>query len=236
LQHEEIVMKVLFIVTGSDKYTWMSEVTHPFWHLTEHGVEVDFFTPEGGAVLWDPASDPGTVGSREPDDLVTKGFLTDRALVAKLGTTGRLKDADLDSYDAVHVAGGLGAVYDLYPNEDVASALEHFWVKDKVIGAICHGVIALANNPDRIRGRKVTGYSLAEDREVEELYKLKIPYLPQTTIEEAGVVFRSAAPHQACVVVDGKLVTGQNQFSASDYGVILYHMIVGGSPIAIFAD
>jgi putative intracellular protease/amidase len=228
-------MKALFIITGSDKYTWMSEVTHPFWHLIEHGVEVDFVTPMGGPVLWDPASDPGAVGSREPDDLVTKGFLTDKTLVAKLHATGRLKDADLNSYDAVHIAGGLGAVYDLYPSEDVANALEHFWAKGKVIGAICHGVIALANNPDRVRGRRVTGYSLAEDREVEELYKLKIPHLPQTTIEQAGVVFQAAAPHQACVVVDGKLITGQNQFSGSDYGVTFYHMIVGRSPISIYA-
>jgi hypothetical protein len=44
-------MKALFIVTGSDKATWMSEVTHPFWHLFERGVEVDFFTPEGGRVI-----------------------------------------------------------------------------------------------------------------------------------------------------------------------------------------
>ena len=26
-------MKVLFIVTSSDKGTWLSEVTHPYWHL-----------------------------------------------------------------------------------------------------------------------------------------------------------------------------------------------------------
>jgi putative intracellular protease/amidase len=31
----------------------------------------------------------------------------------------------------------------LYPNEDVAKALEHFWSRDKVVGAICHGAIAL---------------------------------------------------------------------------------------------
>ncbi len=226
-------MKALFIITGSDKATWMSEVTHTFWHLFERGVEIDFFTPEGGKVIWDPASDPFTVGSKEPDDLVTKGFLSDKALVEKLGATARLKDANLASYDAVHVAGGLGAVYDLYPNEDVAFALEHFWAHDKVVGAICHGVIALANNPDRIRGRQATGYTLAEDRQVEKIYHLKIPHLPQTTIEEAGVEFKAAPPHQSCVVVDGKLGTGQNQFSASDYGLALFYAMAGRSPVSV---
>ena len=156
-------------------------------------------------------------------------------MLAKLGATARLKDAALDSYDAVHVVGGLGAVYDLYPNADVGKALESFWARGKVVGAICHGVIALANNPDRIRGRKATGYSLEEDREVEKLYNLKIPHLPQTTIQSFGIVFQAAAPHHACVVVDGNLVTGQNQFSASDYGLSFYRAVVGRSPVATFA-
>lgn len=224
-------MRALFIVTGSDKYTWMSEVSHPFWHLAERGIDIDFFTPEGGQVLWDPASDPSTAGSKEPDDLVSKGFLSDPKLVAKLADTGRLKDADLDRYEAVHVAGGLGAVYDLYPNEDVKKALEHFWARDKVVGAICHGVIALGNNPERLRGRHVTGYTLEEDREVETVYKLKIPHFPQTILQEAGGIFQAAPAHQSCVVVDGKLVTGQNQFSASDYGLALYYAIVGRTPV-----
>jgi hypothetical protein len=32
-------MKVLFIITSSDIGTWLSEVTHPYWHLTERGVD-----------------------------------------------------------------------------------------------------------------------------------------------------------------------------------------------------
>ncbi len=44
-------MKALFIVTGNVNYTWMSEVTHPYWHLIERGVEVDFATPNGGKAL-----------------------------------------------------------------------------------------------------------------------------------------------------------------------------------------
>ena len=226
-------MKVMFIVTGAE-YTWLSEATHPYWHLAENGVHVDFFTPKGGKVIWDPASDPFAVGSREPNDLVTKGFMSDELLMGKLATTSPVKDAVLDGYDAVHVVGGLGAVYDLYPNEDVARALEHFWERDQVVGAICHGVIALANNPARIRGRKATGYSVEEDREVEKLYKLKIPQLPQSTLEAAGVEFRAARPHHSCVVRDRKLVTGQNQFSASDYGLVFYYALIGRNPVSIF--
>jgi putative intracellular protease/amidase len=34
-------MKVLFIISNSETAFWLSEVTHPYWHLVERGVEVD---------------------------------------------------------------------------------------------------------------------------------------------------------------------------------------------------
>jgi putative intracellular protease/amidase len=90
---------------------------------------------------------------------VTKGFLSDKALATKLQTTLRLADVDPARYDVIHVAGGIAPAIDLYPNPDMARILEHFFAAGKVVGAICHGTIALANVPDRIKGRQVTGYS-----------------------------------------------------------------------------
>jgi hypothetical protein len=75
----------------------LSEVTHPYWHLTERGVEVDFASPSGRKVVWDHYS-------------------------AKLETTLKLKGVALDLYDAVHVAGGRGATFDLYPNAAASDA------------------------------------------------------------------------------------------------------------------
>ena len=80
-------MRVLFIISSSDTAFWLSEVTHPYWHLTERGVEVDFASPTGGKVVYDPYSDPYFEHSTEPDDLVSKGFLSDKELVAKLDAT-----------------------------------------------------------------------------------------------------------------------------------------------------
>src|SRR5580698_3539561 len=105
-QNGSPAMKVLFIISNSDTAFWLSEVTHPYWHLTERGVEVDFASPAGGKVVYDPYSDPYFQQSTEPDDLVSKGFLSDEKLVAKLEKTLKLKDVDLAQYDAVHVAGG----------------------------------------------------------------------------------------------------------------------------------
>jgi putative intracellular protease/amidase len=38
-------MRVLFIISGADTAFWLSEVTHPYWHLTERDVEVDSLAP-----------------------------------------------------------------------------------------------------------------------------------------------------------------------------------------------
>jgi hypothetical protein len=46
--------KILFIISNSETAFWLSEVTHPYWHLIERGVEVDFASPKGGKVVYDP--------------------------------------------------------------------------------------------------------------------------------------------------------------------------------------
>ena len=227
-------MNVLFIISSSETAFWLSEVTHPYWHLTERGVEVDFASPSGGKVVWDRYSDPYFEQSTEADDLVSKGFLSDKKLVAKLETTLKLKDVALDLYDAVHVAGGRGATFDLYPNAAVGKVLEHFWATGKVVGAICHGAIALGNIPDRVRGRRTTGYTLEGDQELQRLFGsgFLIPHYPQTVLEKVGSIYTRVAPNDPYVIKDGKLVTGQNQQSASEYALVLLHAMNGESPVS----
>jgi putative intracellular protease/amidase len=231
---EESFVKVLFIISSSETAFWLSEVTHPYWHLIERDVEVDFASPNGGKVVFDQYSDPYFAKSMEPEDLVSKGFLSEPKVTQKLETTLKLKDVDLSKYDAVHVAGGRGATFDLFPSEDVAKALEHFFSGQKVVGAICHGAIALGNNPKRIAGRKVTGFTLEADQELQRMFgkDFLIPHYPQTVLEEAGGVYSGVAPYDPYVIRDGKLVTGQNQQSASEYALVLLHAIFGTSPVS----
>ena len=119
-----------------------------------------------------------------------------------------------------------------FPNEDVARALEYFWSRDKVVGAICHGAIALGNIPNRIRGRRVTGYTLEGDQQLQAMFGsgFVIPHYPQTVLEETGALYKRVGANDPCVVVDGKLVTGQNQQSASEYALALLHVMAGQSP------
>lgn len=225
-------MKVLFVITSHENGAWLSEITHPYWHLTERGVDVDFASPKGGRISWTPFSDPYGDNSMEAEDIVSKGFLSDKTLIGRLESTLVLRDVDLNQYDAIHVAGGQGPTIDLYPNDDVAHALEHFWSSGKTVAAICHGAIALGNIPDRVRGRRVTGYPAVQDEELESMFgKGFIPKYPQHVLESTGAHYEEAGRDAPLVIKDGKLLTGQNQQSASEYGIVLYHMLSGHSPI-----
>ncbi len=139
-------------------------------------------------------------------------------------------------YDAVHVAGGRGTTFDLYPNEDVAKVLEYFWGRNKVVGAICHGAIALGNIPTRIRGRQTTGFTLEGDQELQKMFGsgFIIPHYPQSVLEEGGSVYsRAAGSYDPYVIQDGRLLTGQNQQSASEYSLVFLHMMLGQSPVKV---
>ena len=221
-------MRVLFIITSSQQFFWLSEVTHPYWHLSERGVQIDLASPQGGEVRFNPWSDPNAGDSWESDDIVSRGFLSDPALAGKLRTTLRLADIDSSGYDAVHVAGGAGAAVDLYPNDDVKRILSHFAEADKPIATICHGSIALGNIAGFIRGRRVTGMSREEDAKLEEHFGADfIPHWPQAVLEDSGAKYIHTTAFAVRVVVDGKLVTGQNNQSASEYSLQLHHALAG---------
>lgn len=227
-------MKILFIVSGAEIGFWLAELTHPYWHLAERGCQIDLASPKGGQVTHATLSDPYAEGSWEAEDLVSKGFLTDKTLAAKLSSTIALKDVRVDQYDAVHVVGGGGAAVDLYPNQDVKRVLEEFWTADKWVGTICHGAIALGNIPDLVKGKLATGFSRDEDALVEELFgKDFIPNWPQVVMEEAGIEFVKAEPWGQKVAVDGKLITGQNQQSASEYSIAFLHLLFGLDPVLV---
>jgi putative intracellular protease/amidase len=225
-------VKILSIVSSADIGFWLAELTHPYWHFTERGFEVDIASPAGGAVRPDPMSLPDAEGSWESADLVSKGFLADEALAAKLNATLKLGDVNVADYDGVHVVGGAGPAVDLYPNAQVAEILSGFWHAGKVVGTICHGSIVLANIPEIVKGRRATGFSRAEDRLAEQIYGTDfIPNFPEPTMVAAGIDFVHVEPWGVRVVVDGKLITGQNQQSASEYAIAYIHLLLGATPV-----
>jgi hypothetical protein len=76
-------------------------------------------------------------------------------------------------------------------------------------------------------------YTLEGDHALQKMFGsgFLIPHYPQIVLEQSGTVYQRVAPNDPLVVRDGKLVTGQNQQSASEYALVLLHAITGNSPV-----
>src|SRR5437588_8666147 len=106
--------KVLIVVANPSTSTtlgwpvgfWAAELTHPYYELTERGIQVTIASPNGGKVEMDSLSDPRDPSQWSAEDLISMGFVNTPELMGLLEDTPRLADLDLDDYDAIMVAGG----------------------------------------------------------------------------------------------------------------------------------
>src|SRR6476660_1188994 len=79
----ETPKKVLIVVANPTVSTnngwpvgfWAAELTHPWYELTERGVEVTIASPGGGKVEFDALSDPRDPSKWSAEDLVSLGFV-----------------------------------------------------------------------------------------------------------------------------------------------------------------
>lgn len=89
-----------------------------------------------------------------------------------------------------------------------------------MIGGVCHGPLGLirakaADGSPLVQGRRVSGVT---DKQVRELGITHTPHHPETELRKLGAEFESETrfrdPLANHWVVDGNLVTGQNQNAA----------------------
>ncbi len=219
---------VLFIVTNArsigpnDRATgyYFPEIAHPWAVLEDAGVAVDFASIEGG----EPPAD-----GYEESDAIQARFKASRAF-RRLAQSRPLGEVDVTAYDAVFVPGGLGPMVDMARNSEVDEALARAWDGGLVVSAVCHGPVALLNTrladgTALIDGRELTGFSNAEEA---GYAKDDVPFMLETALKEAGAVFTAADPWAAHVVVDDRLVTGQNPASAEGVGEAIVRLLRDG--------
>ncbi len=198
---------------------WAAELTHPFLELTERGVEVTVASPRGGKVELDALSDPRDPSRWSAEDLVSLGFVNSPEHMRLLEDTPRLGDLDLDRFDTILVAGGQSPMFTFPDDEDLQRAILHFYLAEKPVAAYCHGVAALVNItlPDGthlVAGRTVTGFSNVEEEYGNAAAGVEImPWRLEDTLRERGANYVRSGLFKAFAVRDGRLVTGQQQYS-----------------------
>ncbi|MFK0274121.1 type 1 glutamine amidotransferase domain-containing protein [Ensifer sp. NPDC090286] len=218
---------VLFVLTshgtkgesGQPTGFYLGEVTHPLSVLEAAGIAVEFASIKGG--------EPPVDGLDLEDD-TNRRYWNDEAFRAAIRTTARLDDVDPERYAAIFFAGGHGAMWDLPQSSAVDRATRSVFEAGGAVAAVCHGPAALVNvrlSDGRylVAGRNVSAFTDSEERAV-GLDKT-VPFLLASTLVERGATHHPAADWTSKVVVDGRLITGQNPQSATGVGEALRDLL-----------
>jgi putative intracellular protease/amidase len=214
---------VLFVLTshgtkgegGQPTGFYLGEVTHPLAVLEAAGIAVEFASIKGG----EPPVD-----GLDLNDGTNVRYWNDEGFRAAIRTTVRLDDIDPDRYAAIFFAGGHGAMWDLPQSRAVDRVTRSVFEAGGAVAAVCHGPAALVNvklSDGRylVAGRNVSAFTDSEERAV-GLDKT-VPFLLASTLVERGATHHPAADWTSKVVVDGRLITGQNPQSATGVGEAL---------------
>src|SRR4051794_7936378 len=122
---------------------WWSELTHPYWALTQRGYLVDIASPDGGALQADPWSDPRDESGYSSEDLLSLGFINSADHAQLVEQSKPLADLRSDDYDAVLFVGGQGPMYTFFDNDAVHALLRSFLEAGKATAVICHATCVL---------------------------------------------------------------------------------------------
>ncbi len=138
-------------------------------------------------------------------------------------------------YDIVFLAGGWGAAFDFGFSDDLADKITEANTLGRAIGGVCHGPLGLRNakTPDGkplVEGRKICAVT---DKQVHELGIGSTPHHPETELRKMGAEFESKTkfrdPFANHWVVDGNLVTGQNQNAGPMVARELAQLVASGA-------
>ena len=198
---------------------WAAELTHPYYEFSEAGYEVTIASPAGGKVELDQLSDPRDPSKWSSEDLISMGFLNTPELVDLLAGTPKLADENLDCYDALVVAGGLSPMFTYRDNEDLHRAIVDCYEAEKLVAVYCHGVSALidarlSDGSYLISGKTMTGFSNAEEDYSDDYVGQQVmPWRIEDAARERGANYIQGGLFKPFVVRDGRLITGQQQYS-----------------------
>ncbi|KAK3822268.1 MAG: class I glutamine amidotransferase-like protein [Linnemannia elongata] len=219
--------KILFVLTSHDQLGnsgqqtgwYAEEVAEPATVLYRNGYEIVYASPKGGKAPLDKGSIEAA--KNNPN---TVAFLANKDYQHKVDNTHKISEfiGRESEFDAIIYPGGHGPMFDLEHDESALKLTAAAYEAGKVVGAICHGPIALSDvvlkdGTYMIKGKNVTSFSDDEERQVQKDHLM--PVLLETKLKQRGAHYHKAAqPWGEKIVTDGLIVTGQNPGSAPAFG------------------
>jgi len=216
--------------TGWPVGFWWAELSHPYYVFTEHGYEVELFSPDGGPCEPDAMSDPNDASGYSASDLISQGFIHTPALRARIDATRPVASLDPQSFDAIVVAGGQAPMFTFEQATVLHERFVAFYEAGKIAAALCHGTAVLAfarlsNGEPLVAGKTVTGFANVEedfaDAAVWSMGLLPrdrhvMPWRIEDRLKALGANYVQAGLWRGFAVRDGNLITGQQNFSGEE--------------------
>lgn len=212
--------------TGEKTGFWLEEFAAPYYVLRDAGAQMTLVSPKGGQPPVDPRSN-----AEDAQTEATRRFKNDEAAQRQLATTAKLSEVNADEFDAIFFPGGHGPLWDLAESEDSKRLIETFAASGRPVGAVCHApgvfrhTIGIDGKP-LVSGRHVTGFTNTEEAAV-GLTEV-VPFLVEDMLKANGGLYERGDDWASHVVVDGKLVTGQNPASSEAAAKELLKLLVCG--------
>lgn len=198
--------------TGKKTGFWLEEFAAPYYVMLDAGAEITLESPASGQPPLDPQSDVPEARTHP-----TERFKKDGAAQRALANTTRLAEIDTDELDAIFFSGRHGPLWDLAENADSQRIIETFIADNRPLAAVCHASAIFkhtkgANGKSLVSGRRVTGFTNTEEEGVG--LTGMVPFLVENMLKSNGGLCEKGPDWGTYVVVDGKLVTGQNPASS----------------------
>ncbi|MDR9829005.1 type 1 glutamine amidotransferase domain-containing protein [Vibrio sp. FNV 38] len=196
--------------------TYSPEITHVIHELTAAGFEYDIASIEGGkAPLY---------GTDVEGDQVNSAVLSDDDFQNRINNSIPVSQVNIDDYDAVFYPGGFGLLSDLASNASFAQLAAKHYEDGGVIAAVCHGPaallpITLSNGESLLASTSVTGFTREEEIDFGTISD--IPFLLEESLSRKAARFSKVQPWNELVIVDKRVITGQNPPSAHGVGKAL---------------
>jgi putative intracellular protease/amidase len=212
---------ILDVVTNVSHYDdpseptglWLSELTHAYDVFAEAGYEQKIVSPKGGPSPLEPRSLKFPSYNKS-----AKAWQADEAKMALLASTASPDEIDPADFDAIYFTGGHAVMFDFPDSEGLQRITREIFERGGVVSSVCHGYCGLLNTQLSdgsllVDGRKLTGFAWSE--EVLARVNKLVPYNAEDEIKKRGARYeKGRIPFAPYVVVDGRLVTGQNPASA----------------------
>ena len=189
----------------------MDEYALAYLVLRANGLQVEVASPAGGAVEADRYS-------ADKDHI--KAIMADVDAQNWLKHTRRTQDVKPDEVQAIMIIGGKGAMFDLPKDAVLQRLLAAHHRQGGILAAVCHGPAALAqvtlaDGTPLVTGRRMTGFTDEEEATFGKKWISKYPFLLESKMRSIGALWEEAPVMMPKLVVDGRLITGQNPLSTT---------------------